>query len=38
MPEWREKHLPVEGTAGAVLAKLPASAARGAKTIATAAR
>ncbi len=27
MPEWREKHLPVEGTAGAALAKLPAPAA-----------
>ena len=27
MPEWREKHLPVEGTAGAALAKLPAQAA-----------
>jgi rhodanese-related sulfurtransferase len=26
MPEWREKHLPVEGTAGAALAKLPLSA------------
>jgi rhodanese-related sulfurtransferase len=24
MPEWREKHFPVEGTAGAALAKLPA--------------
>ena len=27
MPEWREKHLPVEGTSGAALAKLPAPAA-----------
>jgi rhodanese-related sulfurtransferase len=27
IPEWREKHLPVEGTAGAALAKLPAPAA-----------
>jgi len=38
MPEWREKHLPVEGTAGAALAKLPAPAAppsRG-KTVAAA--
>ena len=26
MPEWREKHLPVEGTAGAALAKIPAPA------------
>ena len=26
MPEWREKRLPVEGTAGAALAKLPAPA------------
>jgi len=26
MPEWREKHLPVEGTAGAALAKLPTPA------------
>jgi len=36
MPEWREKHLPVEGSAGAALAKLPAPApqpARG-KTVA----
>ena len=24
MPEWREKHLPVDGTAGAALAKIPA--------------
>jgi rhodanese-related sulfurtransferase len=23
MPEWREKHLPVDGTAGAALAKIP---------------
>ena len=38
MPEWREKHMPVDGTAGAALAKLPASAARGVKTVATAAR
>jgi rhodanese-related sulfurtransferase len=37
MPEWREKHLPVEGSAGAALAKLPPAApvAR-AKTIAAA--
>jgi rhodanese-related sulfurtransferase len=35
MPEWREKHLPVEGAAGAALAKLPvpAPAVRG-KTVA----
>jgi len=37
MPEWREKRLPVEGSAGAALAKLPAPAtqqqARG-KTVA----
>jgi len=26
MPEWREKHLPVDGSAGAALAKLPAPA------------
>jgi rhodanese-related sulfurtransferase len=26
MPEWREKHLPLEGTAGAAIAKLPAAA------------
>jgi rhodanese-related sulfurtransferase len=38
MPEWREKHLPVEGAAGAALAKLPTPAvpvAR-AKTVAAA--
>jgi rhodanese-related sulfurtransferase len=29
MPEWREKHLPVDGTAGAALAKMPAPPARG---------
>jgi rhodanese-related sulfurtransferase len=29
MPEWREKRLPVEGTAAAALAKLPAPAAKG---------
>jgi rhodanese-related sulfurtransferase len=35
MPEWREKRLPVEGTAGAALAKLPAPAAPSrAKTVA----
>ena len=35
MPEWREKRLPVEGSAGAALAKLPPArhAARG-KTVA----
>ncbi len=38
MPEWREKHMPVEGTGGAALAKLPAAAARGAKTVAAAGR
>jgi rhodanese-related sulfurtransferase len=26
MPEWREKHLPVDGTAGAALAKIPTPA------------
>ncbi|MBV9892437.1 MAG: PhnD/SsuA/transferrin family substrate-binding protein [Rhizobacter sp.] len=26
MPEWREKHLPVEGTTGAAIAKVPAPA------------
>ena len=32
MPEWREKRLPVEGSAGAALAKLPARrAAAGAR-------
>jgi rhodanese-related sulfurtransferase len=38
MPEWREKHLPVEGTSGAALAKLPAPAAPAAraKTVAAA--
>ncbi len=38
MPEWREKHLPVEGTAGAALAKLPTPAApvARAKTVAVA--
>jgi rhodanese-related sulfurtransferase len=34
MPEWREKHLPVEGNAGAALAKLPAAPAVRAKTVA----
>ena len=35
MPEWREKRLPVEGSAGAALAKLPAPVAKaGAKTVA----
>jgi rhodanese-related sulfurtransferase len=36
MPEWREKHLPVEGSAGAALAKLPTPAAPAgrAKTVA----
>jgi rhodanese-related sulfurtransferase len=41
MPEWREKHLPVEGTAGAALARLPVptpAAQSGAKTVAAAAR
>ena len=28
MPEWREKRLPVEGSAGAALAKLPAAGAK----------
>ena len=39
MPEWREKHFPVEGTASAALAKLPAPApekARGGKSVAAA--
>jgi hypothetical protein len=37
MPEWREKHLPVDGTAGAALAKIPTptpAPGRG-KTVAT---
>jgi rhodanese-related sulfurtransferase len=39
MPEWREKHLPVEGTAGAALAKLPTPPAKGnAKTVAAVTR
>jgi rhodanese-related sulfurtransferase len=39
MPEWREKHLPVEGTAAAALAKLPAPPAKGsAKTVAAVTR
>jgi rhodanese-related sulfurtransferase len=38
MPEWREKHLPVEGTAGAALAKLPAPAAPAARAKTVAAR
>ncbi|MEO7114505.1 MAG: rhodanese-like domain-containing protein [Caldimonas sp.] len=39
LPEWREKHMPLEGTAGAALARLPTPAARGgAKTVATATR
>jgi len=29
MPEWREKHLPVDGSAGAAMAKIPAPQARG---------
>ena len=38
MPEWREKHLPVEGAAGAALAKLPPAAPPGARGKTVAAR
>lgn len=38
MPEWREKHLPVEGTAAVALAKLPAPAKGSAKTVAAVTR
>ena len=34
MPEWREKRLPVEGSAGAALAKLPAPTQSRGKTVA----
>jgi rhodanese-related sulfurtransferase len=37
MPEWREKRLPVEGSAGAALARIPSPSRSGAaKTVATA--
>jgi len=39
MPEWREKRLPVEGSAGAALAKMPSPAIKGnAKTVAAVTR
>ena len=38
MPEWRDKHLPVEGNAGAALAKIPAPAKPVGKPVVTAAK
>jgi rhodanese-related sulfurtransferase len=34
MPEWREKHLPVDGSAGAAMAKIPAPAPKGRAVVA----
>jgi rhodanese-related sulfurtransferase/ABC-type phosphate/phosphonate transport system substrate-binding protein len=38
MPEWREKHLPVDGTAGAALAKIPAPQKPAVKAVVAAVR
>ena len=38
MPEWREKHLPVEGSAGAAMAKIPAPQKTGGRAVVVAVR
>ncbi len=38
MPEWREKHFPVEGSAGAALAKIPAAPKAAGKAVVAAGR